>query len=72
MASGINSRDRTLPEVLRSLLDRVRRLERPVSIHLGGIGGAVGPVGGYTISVDSAGQLIATSDGGTTTIIALP
>lgn len=72
MANGINSRDKTLVGVVVSLLDRVRRLERPTSIHIGGIGASIGAVTGYTISVNGSGQLISTSDGGTVTVIGNP
>ncbi len=71
MANGIGSKPKTVSEILTSLLDRVRRLERPTSIRIGGIGGAIGGVG-YTISINDIGQMIATSDNGTITVIALP
>lgn len=72
MANGINSRDKTLGDVLKTVFDRLRRLEQPTSIHIGGIGGAIGAITGYTISVNDTGQLISTSDGGTVTIIGNP
>lgn len=72
MAGGINTRDRSLDRILRTVYDRIRRLERPVSIHLGPIGGVIGnPTSeGWTISVDSSNQLIATSDSGVIKILA--
>lgn len=72
MAGGINTRDRSLDRILRAVYDRIRRLERPISIHLGPIGGVVGDPtsAGFTISVDSSNRLIATSDSGTITILA--
>lgn len=72
MANGINSRDKTLADILRSMMDRIGKLERPNSIHIGGIGGAIGANTGYTISVNDSGQLVSTSDGGTVTIIGNP
>lgn len=73
MAGGINTRDRSLDRILRAVYDRIRRLERPISIHLGPIGGTVGnpTSAGFTISVDSSNRLVATSDSGTITILAL-
>lgn len=72
MAAGFNSRDRDFGEILQSILNRLSRLEKPISTHVGPIGGAIGATPGYTISVNAAGQLIATSDNGTITVIALP
>lgn len=73
MAAGINSRDRNLANVLQSILDAIEKLKRPRSMHIGGIGGVIGANMGYTISVDDGtGKLIATSDAGTVTVIALP
>lgn len=67
MAAGINNRDRDLTDVFIAILDRLDRLERPISIHLGGAGT------GFTISVNAAGQLVATSDlNATVTVLALP
>lgn len=72
MANGINARDKTLGDVLKTIFDRLRRLEQPTSIHIGGIGGSIGAITGYTISVNDAGQLVSTSDGGTVTVIGNP
>jgi hypothetical protein len=73
MAAGFNRRDLGIQGVLNSIIDRLRRVEHPTSIHLGPIGGITGsPTQGYTISVNAAGQLVATSDLGTVTIIGLP
>src|SRR5690348_14189454 len=72
MANGINARNlRTELHIIAILIDRIKRLERPNSIHIGGVGGAIGGVG-YTLSVDASGQLVATSDAGTVTVLALP
>lgn len=71
MARGEADRDRSLQAVLRNIYYRIAKLERPVTLRLGGIGGAIGGQG-YTISVNTSGQLIATSDSGTVTILALP
>lgn len=73
IAAGINSRDRSLANVLQSILDAIERLKRPQSTHIGGIGGVIGANMGYTLSVDPAtGNFIATSDAGTQTVIAAP
>lgn len=69
MAIGTRAREREVESVLRQLLNRIRRLERPTSIHLGGIGGGIGGQG-FTLTVNQAGDLVAISDSGTTTIIA--
>lgn len=71
MASGINSRDTTLPQVLRSIFDRLARVERPATLHIGPIS-ISGSTPGFTLSVNSDGNLVATSDAGTVTIVALP
>lgn len=71
MANGVNARNLSTTEVFRQLFKRLERLERPNSIHIGGVGGALGGQG-YTLSVNAAGQLTATSDSGTVTILALP
>lgn len=70
MATGLTSRDRSLETVLRAIYLRLRRLESPKTIHLGGAGGTVGGKG-FTLSLDSNGNLVATSDSGTATTIAL-
>lgn len=73
MAAGINSRDVDLAQVLTSMLDRLAKLERPQSFHLGPVGGMLSASQGYTVSIDVAtGNLIATSDAGTVTILATP
>lgn len=69
MALGSNFRDRDLNQLLQSILDRIRRLERPVTIRLGGIGGQING-NGFTLGLDVDGNLVATSDNGTTTILA--
>lgn len=72
MANGINARDRTLADVLKTLVDRVRKLEKPNSIHIGGVGASIGANTGYTISVNDSGQLVSTSDSGTVTVLGNP
>jgi hypothetical protein len=72
MAAGFNARDRDLGDILQSILNRLTKVEKPISIHVGPIGGAIGTTPGYTLSVNAAGQLIATSDNGTVSIVALP
>ncbi len=73
MATGFNQRDRDLISALNSLLDRIQKLENPQSFHIGPIGGNLSTSQGYMISVDVAtGKLIATSDAGTVTVLALP
>lgn len=70
MVAGIRARDNSLEQVLRSLYDRIRRLERPVTLRLGGVGGVIGGKG-WNIGLDPAnGNLIAISDDGTTTTLA--
>lgn len=64
MALGINTRDRDLAAILRTIFDRLRRLEHQTTTHIGGF------APGYTISIDQAGQLIATSDLGNITVLA--
>lgn len=71
MAAGFNARDRSLNQVLRSIFDRLARVEHPRSVHYGPIN-IDGSAPGFTISVNPAGNLIATSDNGTVTILALP
>lgn len=71
MARGEADRDRTLQALLRSIYNRLNRLERPVTLRLGGVGGAVGGMG-YTLSVNSSQELVATSDSGTVTVLASP
>lgn len=70
MATGFASRDRALQDVLRTIYLRLRRLENPKSIHLAGTGGAIGGKG-FRLAVDAAGNLVAISDNGTSTTIAL-
>ncbi len=74
IATGFNQRDTTLIDVLNSLLDRIQKLENPQSFHIGPIGGNLSASQGYMVSVDpSNGNLIATSDSGTSvTILATP
>lgn len=73
MATGILSRDRALGDLLQSIINRIAKLEQPKVIHVGPIGGVVSPlVPGYTLSINAAGQLIATSDNGTVTLLANP
>ncbi len=72
MAAGFNARDRELGEILQSILARLDRAEKPISVHIGPIGGAIGATPGYTLSVNILGQLIATSDNNTVTVVALP
>lgn len=71
MAAGLTARERDLSRLLNGLFDRIRRLERPVSIRIGGAGGAIGGKA-WTLSVDSDGNLVATNDEGTKRIIAAP
>lgn len=68
---GIGTRDRTLDQILRSIFDRLARVEHPRSVHLGPIA-IDGSAPGFTLSVNPAGQLVATSDDGNPTILALP
>jgi hypothetical protein len=73
VAVGINARGTDLVAILRELLDRVSALEQPVSIRIGSVGGTLPGAGmGYTLSVNAANELIATSDSGTVTVVALP
>lgn len=65
MARGIQNRDFTLDTVLKGIYERLRRLERPSKIHLGGAGN------GFSITTDVDGNLVAVSDSGTRTIIAV-
>lgn len=71
MAAGLTARERDIGKILNSLFDRIRRLERPSQLRVGGVGGAVGGHG-WTISVNSTGQLVATSDSGTKVVLASP
>lgn len=71
MAAGYNARGRTLDQILRSIFDRLARVEHPRSVHYGPIS-IDGSAPGFTISVNPAGQLVATSDKGNETILALP
>lgn len=71
MALGYNSRDRTLDQILRAIFDRLARVEHPRSVHFGPIA-IDGSAPGFTISVNPAGQLVATSDDGNATILASP
>lgn len=72
MANGINARALTLPDLIKNLVDRVRKLEKPNSIHIGGVGASIGANTGYTLSVNDSGQLVSTSDSGTVTVIGSP
>lgn len=72
MAAGFNRRDRDLGDILQSIMNRLTKVEKPITIHIGPLGGAIGTTPGYTLSVNAAGQLIATSDNGLATVIALP
>lgn len=65
MTNAANRRETTFDGLLRSIFERLRRLERPSTIHLGGAGN------GWTLSSDVNGNLVATSDTGTATTIAL-
>lgn len=69
MALAINARDRNLISVIQSLLDRIRKLERPVTLRLGGIGGQING-NGFTLALDANGNLLATSDSGCSTVLA--
>lgn len=71
MAAGYNARSRSLDQILRAILDRLARVEHPRSVHYGPIA-IDGSAPGFTISVNPAGQLVATSDAGNPTILALP
>lgn len=71
MASGQNARERDLSRLLNSMFERIRRLERPASVRVGGAGGAVGGYG-WTIGVNSSGQLVATNDSGRRVVLASP
>lgn len=60
-------RNRTLPELMRALEDRLTRLERRSSLTVGT------PPNGYVLEVDAAGNLVARHGStGTTTVIASP
>ncbi|MBP2703539.1 hypothetical protein JOL79_06965 [Microbispora sp. RL4-1S] len=53
-------------ELIRDLDDRLRRLENRQFVQIGV------PPNAYVLQVDDAGQLVATSSGGTATVVALP
>ena len=72
MAVGLNTRDKDLAAILRSILDRLRRVEQPQRVHIGPIGTSASAIPGYTLSVDNSGTLVATSDRGTVTVVATP
>lgn len=67
MAAGIYDRDRTFRDIIQAIYNRIARLEHPNSVHIGGAGT------GFTLSVNTAGQLVASSDAANTvTVVALP
>jgi hypothetical protein len=57
----LNDRD-----VIREFDDRIRRLENRPYVQVGV------PPNAYVLSVDEAGQLVATSSAGSVTVVALP
>lgn len=77
MAVGANSNPADNTAVLQSILDRLAKLERPISTHIGPVGGSLtgsATIGGWTFSVasDGSGNLLATSDSGTQVVLASP
>lgn len=65
MAVGINQNNKDLEDVIQDLLRRIAKLEKPITIHVGPVGGIIiGGTGGWTLSVDTTGNLVATRDDG--------